>query len=342
MTTTTHRIAAAHYAPVFNDSAATIDKACEIIGRAAGQGIELLAFPEVFIPGFPHWCRVIPPNNSDRYYAALVNQAISIGDPKIRQLCQAARKHRIVVSIGFTEIAELNRGSIWNSNLLIGANGAILNHHRKLVPTFAEKTIYAPGDGAGLRVCDTSVGRVGALICGENTNPLARYALMAQGEQIHISSYPSVVPARSLEEGGYDLTEAIRIRAAAHAFEAKVFNIVASTPFDATARTALEPLGNQIMALVDAGARAVSLIVDPNGKVISDVLKEEEGFAIADVDTSASVAHKRMHDVVGHYNRFDIFRLTVDMRRPEPIYTEHEPDAQAEAIPAASGEDQEY
>ena len=140
----------------------------------------------------------------------------------------------------FTEGTEASVGCLWNSNVLIGANGAILNHHRKLMPTFYEKLVWASGDGRGLRVVETEIGRLGMLICGENTNPLARYALMAQGEQVHMSSYPPVWPTRPVtEKGGYDLRRAIEIRAGAHAFEAKVFNIVASGAIDLSMRDVL-------------------------------------------------------------------------------------------------------
>ena len=134
------------------------------------------------------------------------------------RFCETAREHSIIVSIG---ISGANAGFSWllveNSNLLIGNDGTILNHHRKLVPTFYEKLVWANGDGAGLRVSDTPIGKIGMLICGENTNPLARYSLIAQGEQIHISSYPPAWPTRpSNEPGRYDLASAIRIRAGAH------------------------------------------------------------------------------------------------------------------------------
>ena len=147
--------------------------------------------------------------------------------PEVQQLCEAAREHGIFVSIGISERSPVSVGCLWNSNLLIGADGALLNHHRKLMPTFYEKLIWANGDGEGLRVCDTPIGKLGMLICGENTNPLARYALIAQGEQVHVSSYPPVWPTRpSNQPGRYDLAAAIRIRAGAHSFEGKVFNIV--------------------------------------------------------------------------------------------------------------------
>jgi len=203
--------------------------------------------------------------------------------------------------------------------VLIGSDGAILNHHRKLVPTFYEKLIWANGDGRGLRVSETSLGRLGMLICGENTNPLARYALMAQGEQVHLSTYPPIWPTRPEgQSGGYDLRRAIEIRAGAHAFEAKAFNIVSSAAVDESLRQALIRIAPEMSDTIDNTPRAVSMILDPTGTVISDVFSTDEGIAYAQIDIGQCVEPKQFHDVVGYYNRFDIFQLNVDRTPREP------------------------
>lgn len=315
-----YKAAAAHVAPVYFDIDRTVDKACDLIAEAARQDVRLLAFPESFIPGYPHWGRIVAPIETDELFAAMAARAIRIDGPEIARLRAAAARHEIVVSIGFNEGTEASVGCLWNSNVLIGSDGAILNHHRKLVPTYVEKLVWANGDGSGLRVSDTNLGRIGMLICGENANPLARYTLMAQGEQVHISSYPSVAPARNPDgSGGYDIQDGIRIRAASHSFEAKVFNIVASTPFDDTARRFLEPLGADVLALLENGSQTVSMILDPTGKPVSDVLSKDEGLCIAEIDLSRALPVKRIHDVVGYYNRFDIFDLQVNTSRNLPI-----------------------
>ncbi len=314
------KAAAAHVAPVYFDVDKTVDKACDLIEEAARQGIRLIAFPEVFISGYPHWGRIIAPIESDDFFAALAARAIRINGPEIARLRAAAARHDIYVSIGFSEGTDVSVGCIWNANILIGCDGSILNRHRKLVPTYVEKLVYANGDAAGLKVSNTDLGRIGMLICGENANPLARYALMAQGEQVHISSYPAVAPARRVDgSGGYDIQDGIRIRAASHSFEAKVFNIVAATPFDASARAFLAPLGPDTLALFERGSQSVSMILDPTGKPVSDVLSTEEGLCVADIDLARAVDLKRIHDVVGYYNRFDIFDLRVNAAQNLPI-----------------------
>ncbi|WP_119273595.1 carbon-nitrogen hydrolase family protein [Taklimakanibacter deserti] len=318
-----YKVAAAHVAPIFHDTDRSVLKACATISEAAAHGASLIVFPEGFIPGFPIWSGVVAPIRTHDHFKELAAAAIEIDGPELDRIRSAARKCGVFVSIGFTEATKASVGCLWNANVLIGEDGTILNHHRKLVPTFYEKLVWASGDGAGLRVVDTRLGRLGALICGENTNPLARYTLMAQGEQVHISTYPSVYPTRPLEEdGNYDLENAIRIRAGAHSFEAKVFNIVASAPYDRTARKAVERLGNEALALLEASPKAVSMIIDPTGVVISPTLSAEEGLAYADVDIARCVEPKRLHDVVGYYNRFDVFKLTVDRTSNHPVLFE--------------------
>jgi aliphatic nitrilase len=317
-----YKVAAAHVAPVFLDTDRSVDKACSVIDEAAGRGARLIAFPESFLPGFPVWAALDAPIRTHELFKRLAAAAVVIDGPELARVRQAARRNGAVVSIGFTEGTTASVGCLWNSNVLIGADGTVLNHHRKLVPTWYEKLIWAGGDGSGLRVSGTDLGRIGMLICGENTNPLARFALMAQGEQVHISSYPPAWPTRPPEgPGPYDLAQAIRIRAGAHAFEAKVFNVVAASCVDATLRQAIEAgLGREPLRVLEGSPRGVSLVIDPTGKPVGDTLCRDEGLLYAAIDLAQSVEPKQFHDLVGSYNRFDIFTLSVD-RSPRPPVT---------------------
>ena len=313
------KAAACHAAPMFLDAAKTADKACDLIAEASRNGAKLVAFPESFIPGFPLWAALQAPIRSHEFFAALAGEAVVLDGPEIEKVRMAARRHGVVVSLGITEGTDASVGCLWNSNILIGMDGAVINHHRKLVPTFYEKLIWANGDGRGLRVVATEIGRLGMLICGENTNPLARFALMAQGEQVHMSSYPPVWPTRpSTEAGGYDLRRAIEIRAGSHAFEAKVFNVVASGCLDASIRAKLAGLDQAALQTMESSPRAVSMIIGPTGEVISEVLADHEGIVYAEIDIARCIEPKQFHDVVGYYNRFDIFRLDVDRTPRNP------------------------
>jgi aliphatic nitrilase len=226
----------------------------------------------------------------------------------------------VFVSLGINEGSRASSGCIWNSNLLIGDDGTILNHHRKLVPTFWEKLVWANGDGAGLRVVETSLGRVGMLICGENTNPLARFALMAQGEQLHISSFPPVWPAHDPSQAGaYDVADAIRIRVRNHAFEGKLFNVVASAFLDKATVDGLSQGDDDIARMLNESPRGISMVVGPMGVPIGAELQGAEGILYADVDVSATVEPRQLQDVAGYYNRFDVFRLTVNRAANRPV-----------------------
>ena len=314
------KVAAAHVAPVFLDIDATVAKAISIVEEAARHGAQLVAFPETYVPAFPVWCSLRAPIHNHELFRRLAANSMLAPGPELSRVAAAARRAGVFVSLGFNERTEASVGCIWNSNVLIGDDGTVLNHHRKLVPTFWEKLVWANGDGAGLVVNETRIGRVGVLICGENTNPLARYTLMAQGEQIHVSTFPPVWPTRDPKGGGnYDLANAIRIRAGAHSFEAKAFNVVASGFMDKPMRDALAALDREAARIVDESPRGVSMVIGPTGEPISETLRDSEGILYAEVDVAACVEPKQFHDVVGYYNRFDVFKLTVNRSANRPI-----------------------
>ena len=313
------KAAAVHAAPVFLDCHATTEKAIAIMREAAKAGAQLIAFPETYIPAFPVWAALWAPIDNHDLFVRMAEQSVLADGPEVARICAEARALGVTVSIGVSERSPVSAGGLWNSNLLIGEQGDVLVHHRKLVPTFYEKLIWASGDGAGLKVADTKVGRVGCLICGENTNPLARYALMAQGEQVHISSWPPMWPTRRPSGGGnFNNVVANRIRASAHCFEAKVFGIVTAGFMDAAMRAFLLERDPAIVDVIDHTPRAASFFVDPTGEVLGDLLQDDEGIAYAEIDLNRCIEPKQFHDVVGYYNRFDVFDVSVNRTRLTP------------------------
>jgi len=341
-----YRVAAMHVSPAFLDSERTTEKACSLIAEAGRSGARLVVFPETYVPAFPIWAALRAPIFNHKFFRALAASAVRVPGPEIARLSAAARKAGVVVSMGINEGTDASVGCIWNTNLIIGEDGRILNHHRKIVPTFWEKLVWANGDGAGLRVVETALGRIGMLICGENTNPLARYTLMAEGEQVHISSYPPVWPANDPKDSdAYDVANAIRIRAGAHSFEAKAFNIVAASFMDTQMKKALADSEVVALEVLEASPRGISMVVGPGGETIGQTFQDAEGILYADIDLARCVAPKQIHDVVGYYNRFDIFRLTVNRTANRPVAFEeggarHEP-AEAPAQRAPRGEAKE-
>jgi nitrilase len=334
------KAAAIHAAPVFLDKQATTKKAVSLIREAAAAGAEIVAFPETYIPAFPVWVALGAPIDNHDLFVRMADQSVLANGAEVKAIRDEARSLGIMVSIGISEKSPASVGAIWNSNLLIGEDGEILNHHRKLVPTFYEKLIWGAGDGAGLQVVDTRLGRIGQLICGENTNPLARYALMAQGEQFHISSWPPVWPTRRPADGvNYHLVAATRIRASAHCFEAKVFGLITAGVLDKAARDVLVSRDPTAAAVLDATPRAATFFLDPTGEQIGDALCEDEGILYADIDLNRCIEPKQFHDVVGYYNRFDIFDLRVNRRRLNPITFTNDPAPASEAGPLMSREE---
>lgn len=190
------------------------------------------------------------------------------------------------------------------------------------MPTFYEKLIWASGDGAGLRVCNTRIGRIGSLICGENNNTLARYSMIAQGEQIHTASFPSVWPFRNPLQNvrSYDLSEANRIRVSAHCFEGKVFSIVSSSFLDEESIEILAGSDEEARKILGATPRANSMIIGPEGDVIAEGSTDAETIVYGELDLERSIELKQHHDLAGYYNRFDIFDFYINQKRLRPIH----------------------
>lgn len=313
------KVAAVHAAPVFLNREATLQKALAFINEAARNGAELIAFPESFIPGFPVWAARWSPIDNHDWFRKMAANSVLVDGPEIAALAAEAARLGVFVSMGFSESTRVSVGCLWNANVLIGDDGTLLNHHRKLVPTFYEKMVWAPGDGAGLRVADTRIGKIGGLICGENTNPLARYALIAQGEQIHLSSWPAIWPTRKPVSGeNFDNLAANRIRASAHSFEAKAFGILCAGYLgrDMVDQLSIDPRAAEVL---EQTPRAATQFISPTGSGLGDVLQDEEGIAYARFDLNGCVEPKQFHDVVGYYNRFDVFDLKINRRRLAPV-----------------------
>ena len=305
------RAAACQAAPVFLDTEATVVKACGLIAEAAAAGARLIVFPEVFIPGYPYWNWTMTPVQGSAWFERLFRAAIDIPGPEVEALCSAARAAGAQVVIGVNERDPYSMGTLYNSLLFISATGELLGVHRKLVPTWAEKLTWAGGDGSSLRVYDTTTGRLGGLACGENTNTLARFALLAQGENVHCATYISLPTAPA----DYDMVEAIKVRAAAHSFEGKVFTVVACSSISPEI-VDIVAHDDASRAMLERKHSAFSGIFGPDGRLVSEPLIDAEGIVYADIDLNRCIQPKQMHDIIGHYNRFDIFQLHVN-REPQ-------------------------
>lgn len=317
------RAAAVQAAPVFLRRDESIEKLEGLVVRAASKGANLIVFGESYIPAFPMWNLVLRPVDQHGLFRELHDNSIEIPSMQFQRLAEIAKESKVFLSVGITEKSSLSVGTLWNSNLLFNPEGKLINHRRKLVPTWAEKLTWANGDASGLTVAKTAIGRIGVLICGENTNTLARFALLAQGEQVHICSYPPLWPFR---RGGpnsdYNLAESIRIRASAHSFEGKVFSIVAACVADEDAIGKIADVDEGSRKILESAPKPVSLIVGPTGELLAEPLVGKEGMIFADLDLSQSIMWKEVHDITGGYNRFDIFELKMNTSQNNPLLKE--------------------
>ncbi|MDI1318080.1 carbon-nitrogen hydrolase family protein [Flavobacterium sp.] len=307
MTFPKFKAAAIQTSPVFLNVEKTIDKAISFVKEATSNGANLVAFPEVFVAGYPYWNWIMTPIQGSKWYEQLYKSAVKVDDVEMQPLFQAAKDHNCHIVIGINERGA-SYGEIYNTNLIIDNNGKLIGKHRKLVPTWAEKLTWTSGDGSSLKVYNTEIGPIGTLACGENTNTLARFTLLSQGELIHIANYISLPVAPP----DYDMAEAIKIRAAAHSFEGKLFTIVSCSTISKEIMEALKPDVPNVEELLTRKNSAFSGIIGPNGAVVGQPLIDDEGIVYADIDLQKCIQPKQMHDILGHYNRFDIFDLRVN------------------------------
>jgi len=307
------RVALIQARPVYYDLARTVDKALSLLREAARQGARLAAFPETFFPGYPAWLDYAldyarwdhPPTK--RLYARLATNSMAIDSPELRQLRAEAREHEIVLALGINERVPRGRGnrSLYNSIVIIDADGAIRNHHRKLRPTYTEQLVWAPGDGAGLTAVDTAVGRVGGLICWEHWMSHARQALHISNEFIHIALWPAVKEIHQIASRHY-------------AFESRAFVLAVGGILPAADFPAELDLPDDLRAQPEALLlNGGSAIIAPDGGYLVEPVYDQETILYADLDLTRIAEEQMALDVTGGYARDDIFTFEVNRRRLE-------------------------
>ena len=305
----TIKVAAAQVTPVFLNKAATVEKACQIIAEAGRSGAKLVVFPEAFIPGYPDWTWVVPNSNGavlNELYRELVQNSVTIPGESTSKLCKAAKDAKIHVVIGMHERnTEASNSSLYNTILFIDAKGTIMGKHRKLIPTGAERLIWAQGDGSTLNVFDTPFAKLGGLICWENYMPLARNAMYAGGTQI-------------LAAPTWDKSEDWLLSVRHFAREGGMYVISCCMPLrmdDIPERYEFKKNYPEGREWINAGN---SCIVDPKGKIIAGPLEMKEEIIYADIDLNIVIEAKRMFDATGHYARPDVFKFKVN-REPNDM-----------------------
>ena len=320
------RVAAVQLSPVLHSRAGTMEKVVRAIADAAAGGAELVVFPETVVPYYPYFSFVTPPAQMGTEHLKLYDEAVVVPGEETAAVASLARRHEIVVVLGVTE---RDHGTLYNTQLIFDATGELVLKRRKITPTFHERMLWGMGDGSGLRVVDTAVGRVGALACWEHYNPLARYALMAQHEEIHCSQFPGSLV-------GQIFADQMEVTIRHHALEAGCFVVNATAWLDETQVAAIVPEGPLQNALRGGCHTA---IVSPEGKHLATPLTEGEGMIFADLDLALIAKRKRMMDSVGHYARPELLSVNIDARVASPMHASPVPAATANELERGESHD---
>jgi nitrilase len=302
------RAAAVQIAPDLDSAMGTVGKVCDAIAKAARDGAQLVVFPETFVPYYPYFSFIRPPFASGPEHLLLYDRAVVVPGPVTDAVSAAARSHGVVVVLG---VNERDHGSLYNTQLVFDADGTLVLKRRKITPTYHERMIWGQGDGSGLKVVDTAVGRIGALACWEHYNPLARYALMAQHEEIHCAQFPGSMV-------GQIFADQMEVTIRHHALESGCF-VVNATGWLTDAQIISITPDASLQKVLRGGC--CSAIVSPEGNLLAEPLRSGEGMVMADLDMSLITKRKRMMDSVGHYARPELLSLVMDDRPATPLST---------------------
>jgi len=308
------RAATVQAEPVWFDAAATVEKSIGLIKEAASNDARIIAFPEVFIPGYPYHIWLDSPfAGMGKFAVRYHEQSLPIDSPLIVRLRDAARANKISVVMGFSE---RDGGTLYMSQIIINEQGNIVAHRRKLKPTHVERTVFGEGDGSDIAVYDMAIGRVGALNCWEHFQTLTKYAMYAMHEQIHIAAWPGM--SLYQPEVYAFSSEAQSVATQMYAMEGQTFVLCATQVVGKAAHKFFceSPMHEKLIGYGGGFAQ----IFGPDGRALVDRLPGDgEGILYAEINLAEIAMAKQAADPVGHYSRRDVFTLLFNDQPLGPV-----------------------
>lgn len=323
------KLAAVQASSVFLDRDASVDKACAIIAEAGAGGADIVGFPEGFIPAHPTWFHFLPTSSPKALMLSrdLFQNAVEIPSPATDKLCAACRDAGVIAVIGLCEKVPDTTGTLYNSQLFIDASGEILGKHQKIMPTLGERIVHTGGFGDTLKAYRTPKCTVSGLICGENSNPLAIFSMASMSTVVHVASWPA-----HFNHGTW-MQDVIEVAGRAIAYQMKAFVLNCPAVVDDAMIEAYAHTDEDRAYMERAKATGAATIISPTGKVIEGPAEAGDRILYAEVNLDGVVIPKVIQDFAGHYNRFDLFSLQLNVDAPHPlVHVRAKPPAEAPAI----------